>query len=198
MNKVITISRQFGSGGRTIGKKVAEILGVPCYDQEIIERVAQESGFAKEYIAEHGEYKPYGSWFGNALSSVNASIGGISNSDMLWITQRKVILDLAAQGPCVFVGRCADYILRGKADLLKVFIYADMAERAKRIVEVYGETDEAPEKRLKSKDKRRAAYYKFYTETEWGVAKHYTVCLNSGEIGLDKCAEIIVDLYKNK
>ncbi len=198
MNKIITISREFGSGGRTIGKKAAEALGIPCYDHDIIERVAEESGFAKEYIAEHGEYKTYGNWLGNAFATVNSSMGGLSNGDALWIVQRKIILDLAAQGPCVFVGRCADYILRDKAELLKVFIYANMSERAKRIVEVYGETAESPEKRLKNKDKRRAAYYKFYTDTEWGTAKNYTICLNSGEIGVDKCAEIIVDLYNKK
>ncbi len=196
MNKIITISRQFGSGGRTIGKQVAASLGIPVYDKDIIEKTAEKSGFAREYIAEHGEYKSAGQWVGNILAASN-SVGGISNGDLIWVTQRKIILDIAKEESCVIVGRCADYILEGQADLLKVFVYADKKFRAKRIVEEYGESSVAPEKRLKSKDKKRAAYYKYYTEMEWGDVKNYTISLNSGEIGIDKCSEILVDLYKN-
>ncbi len=198
MNKIITISREFGSGGRTIGRRVAEILGIPCYDQEIIEQVADESGFAKDYVEEYGEYKSSGGWLSDAFSVANSTLGGMSNSDVLWVTQRKVILDLAQKGPCVFVGRCADYILENKAELIKVFIHSDLECRSKRIVEMYGENSVTPEKRLKVKDKRRAAYYRFYTETEWGLAKNYTLCLNSGEIGIENCANIIANLYKTE
>ena len=141
-NRVITISREFGSGGRTVGKQTAKLLGIPCYDQEVIEKVAQESGFAKEYIKERGEYTPYGGWFAQALTGRSAR--GTSPQDDLWVIQRNVILDLAQKGSCVIVGRCADYILRDEADLLKAFIYADMEKRADRIVRLYGETEEAP------------------------------------------------------
>ena len=192
-NRVITISREFGSGGRTVGKKTAELLGIPCYDQEVIEKVAQESGFAKEFIKERGEYTPYGGWFAQAFADRSAS--GTSTQDYLWVIQRKVILDLAQKGSCVIVGRCADYILRDEADLLKVFIYADMDKRADRIVRLYGETSEAPVKRLKDKDKRRAAYYNFYTDTQWGSVHSYHISLDSGALGIDKCAEIISGLY---
>ncbi len=190
--RVITISREFGSGGRTVGKQTAKLLNIPCYDQEVIEKVAAESGFAKEYIKERGEYSPYGGWFAQALTGRSAQ--GTSPQDELWVIQRKVILELA-QKPCVIVGRCADYILRDEADLLKAFIYADMEKRADRIVRLYGETDEAPIKRLKDKDKRRAAYYNFYTDTQWGSVHSYHISLDSGALGIDKCAEILAGLY---
>ena len=190
--RVITISREFGSGGRTVGKQTAKLLGIPCYDQEVIEKVAQESGFAKEYIKERGEYTPYGGWFAQALTGRSAR--GTSPQDDLWVIQRKVILELA-QNPCVIVGRCADYILRDEADLLKALIYADMEKRADRIVRLYGETEEAPIKRLKDKDKRRAAYYNFYTDTQWGSVHSYHISLDSGALGIDKCAEILAGLY---
>lgn len=194
MSKIITISRQFGSGGRTIGKEVAAKLGIPCYDGELIEKVAEESGFAKDYIAEQGEYSAHRTWFGRALSAAGGS-GGLSNQDIIWIAQRKVILDLAGKGPCVIVGRCADYILKDKYELLTVFIHASDESRAERIVRLYGESNEKPEKRLKDKDKRRSAYYKYYTETEWGIAKNYDISLDSGKFGLEKCVELITMLY---
>jgi len=193
MNRVITISRQFGSGGRTIGRQVAEKLGIPCYDQELIEQLAEKSGFTKEYIKERSEYTERGGWLANALSGRAA--GGMTNQDHIWVAQRELILELAAKGPCVMVGRCADYILRGQADCLNVFIHASMENRAERIVKIYGERDDAPEKRLRDKDKRRKAYYQFYTDTEWGRAENYHVALDSGALGIDKCVELIMSLY---
>ena len=193
MNRVITISRQFGSGGRTIGRQVAEKLGIPCYDQELIEQLAEKSGFTKEYIKEHSEYTERGGWLANALSGRAA--GGMTNQDHIWVAQRELILELADKGPCVMVGRCADYILQGQADCLNVFIHASMENRAERIVTMYGERDDAPEKRLRDKDKRRKAYYQFYTDTEWGRAENYHVALDSGALGIEKCVELIVNLY---
>lgn len=193
MNRVITISRQFGSGGRTIGRQVAEKLGIPCYDQELIEQLAEKSGFTKEYIKERSEYTERGGWLANALSGRAA--GGMTNQDHIWIAQRELILELAAKGPCVMVGRCADYILQGQADCLNVFVHASMENRAERIVKMYGERDDAPEKRLRDKDKRRKAYYQFYTDTEWGRAENYHISLDSGALGIDKCVELIVSLY---
>lgn len=111
--------------------------------------------------------------------------GGPSNADYLWKIQYQIITDLAEKGPCVIVGRCADYILRDKADCLRVFIHADMDFRAKRIVEVYGEREESPQQRLKDKDKRRAAYYRFYTDLKWGSAQNYDITLNSATLGIE-------------
>lgn len=190
-NRIITISREFGSGGRTIGRKVAEKLGIPCYDAELIQKIAQESGFTENYIKEAGEYAP-GGFLASALS--NRAFGP-TNEDYLWNIQYQVITDLAEKESCVIVGRCADYILKDKADCLTVFIHADMDFRANRIVSVYGEREESPEQRLKDKDKRRAAYHRFYTNMKWGRAQNYHLCLDSGVLGIDKCVETICDLY---
>lgn len=195
-NRVITISREFGSGGRTIGKEAAAKLGIPCYDAELIEKIAEESGFTKEYIKDKGEYAAYGSRFANAFAS--RSFDGSSPQDYLWTVQRNVILKLAQEGPCVIVGRCADYILEDEADCLKVFIHASMEKRAERIVQVYGERKESPEKRLKEKDKRRKAYHQFYTDKEWGKAQNYHITLDSGELGIERCVQIIAELYERK
>ena len=190
-NRVITISREFGSGGRTIGKKVAEHLDIPCYDAEIIQEMVKETGFTPEYVKEAGEYTP-----GNFLSSAFSNrLFGPTNEDILWEHQYKVITELAQKGPCVIVGRCADYILQDKADCLKVFIHADMDFRARRIVEVYGEREQSPEERLRDKDKRRAAYHRFYTDMKWGYAQNYHLTLNSGVLGIDQCVNIITSLY---
>lgn len=190
-NRIITISREFGSGGRTIGKETAAKLGVPCYDQELIEKLAEESGFDPAYIQEQGEYAPYSGWL-NALAGRS---NGLTNQDQLWVLQRKIILELAEKGPCVIVGRCADFILREEADCLTVFIHAEMEKRAERIVKVYGERSETPEKRLRDKDKRRASYYQFYTDMTWGDARHYDLALDSGRLGIDKCVSTLVSLY---
>ena len=152
---------------------------------------AQETGFAPAYVKEAGEYAP-GSFLSSAFSN---RMFGPTNEDILWEHQYKVITDLAAKGPCVIVGRCADYILQGTADCLKVFIHADLAFRAHRIVEVYGQREQSPEERLRDKDKRRAAYHRFYTDMKWGYAQNYHLTLDSGVIGIDRCADIIAQLY---
>ena len=190
-NRVITISREFGSGGRTIGKLVAEKLGIPCYDAELIEKIAEQSGYSAEYIKQEVEYGT-----GGRLSAVFADrSAGLTNQDKMFSIQSRIIEELVNKGPCVIVGRCADFVLRDKADCLNVFIHASMEKRAERIVKEYGERAESPEKRLKEKDKRRAAYHRFYTDMKWGHAQNYHVCLDSGEFGIEKCAEIIVQLY---
>lgn len=190
-NRVITISREFGSGGRTIGRKVAEKLGIPCYDAMLIQKIAEESGYAADYIREEGEYAT-GGWLSTVFSDRTT---GLTNQDKLWTIQSRVITELAEKDSCVIVGRCADYILRDKADCLNVFIHASLEKRAERIVKEYGEREETPEQRLKDKDKRRAAYHRFYTNMKWGHAQNYHICLDSGELGIDKCVEIISQLY---
>lgn len=190
-NRIITISREFGSGGRTIGKKVAEELGISCYDSELIQKIAKESGFDEHYIQDAGEYASSGSF----LATLSNRAFGPTNEDYLWEIQYRIITDLAEKESCVIVGRCADYILRDKADCLKVFIHADMEFRAKRIVQEYGERDISAEQRLKEKDKRRAAYHRFYTDMKWGHAQNYDITLNSGTLGIDRCIKIIKELY---
>lgn len=188
---IITISREFGSGGRTIGKAVAQKLGIPCYDAELITEMAKQSGFAEDYVREAGEYAP-----GGLLNSMFTSrAGGPTNEDILWQIQCNMVAQLAKKGPCVIVGRCGDYILRDRPDVLKVFVHADMAFRAKRIVEVYGQREESPEQRLKDKDKRRSTYYRFYTGRKWGQLDTYDLMLNSGVLGIEKCTELICTIF---
>ena len=188
---IITISRKFGSGGRTIGKAVARKLGIPCYDAELITEMAKQSGFAEDYVREAGEYAP-----GGLLNSMFTSrAGGPTNEDILWQIQCNIVAQLAKKGPCVIVGRCGDYILRDRPDVLKVFVHADMAFRAKRIVEVYGQREESPEQRLKDKDKRRSTYYRFYTGRKWGQLDTYDLMLNSGVLGIEKCTELICTIF---
>ncbi len=188
---IITISREFGSGGRTIGKAVARKLGIPCYDAELITEMAKQSGFAEDYVREAGEYAP-----GGLLNSMFTSrAGGPTNEDILWQIQCNMVAQLAKKGPCVIVGRCGDYILRDRPDVLKVFVHADMAFRAKRIVEVYGQREESPEQRLKDKDKRRSTYYRFYTGRKWGQLDTYDLMLNSGVLGIEKCTELICTIF---
>ena len=197
--KIITISRAFGSGGRTIGKAVAEKLGIPCYDKELVDKVAEESGFHADFIEEAGEYAPVtNSFLFNIAVSSNpmSMMHSMSMADQLFVCQSNVIRKLADEGPCVIIGRCADYILRDRKDCLHVFIHSDMEHRAERIVERYGETKQTPKKRLTDKDNKRRVYYKHYTNRNWGEAQNYHLSLNSGLIGVDKCVDIIVDIAK--
>ena len=192
-NRIVTISRQFGSGGRTVGKQLAARLGIPCYDQELIEKLAQASGFTPEMVAKQ-EASPYSSHWAFALSE--GQFMGASIQDQLWQLQRKIILELAEKESCVIVGRCADVILKDHADCLTAFIHAKKEKRAKRIVEVYGETNVEIEKRIRDKDKRRAVYYEFYTGQTWGLAENFHVALDSGELGIERCVDILADLYQ--
>lgn len=195
--KIITISREFGSGGRSIGKAVAEKLGYDYYDSELAQRVAQETGFSAEYIADAGEYAPGKSMLSYAFASGTPHAGtSMSATDYLWAAQCRIIKELAEKGNCVIVGRCADYILKDRADCLNVFIYADKAYKAKRIVELYGVTDKSPEKRLNDKDTKRKVNYKYFTGREWGNTENYHICLNSARFGQEICADIIADLAK--
>ena len=187
--KVITISRQFGSGGRTIGKELAERLGVPCYDQELIEMFANKSGFSAQHIAELNEESTKGGILPGRESRVERSL-----QYSLWQKQRDVILELAEKEPCVIVGRCADFILRDREDTLRVYIHADNEKRAKRIVEVYGEREDAPMKRINDKDKRRESYYESFTTNKWGDAENYHITLDSGELGIDTCVKLLKGL----
>lgn len=193
-NRIVTISREFGSGGRTVGKLLAQELGIPCYDSELIQKIAEKSGFTENYVRKADESASSGF----LASAFSTRAFGPTNEDYLWEVQRKVILELAEKESCVIVGRCADYILRETADCLTVFIHASMEYRMNRIVEVYGEREESPEQRVKEKDKRRAAYHRFYTNMKWGYAKNYQVCLDSGALGIENCVDILKRLYEKK
>lgn len=193
--KIITISREFGSGGRTIGRMIADRLGIPFYDKELVDQVALESGFAPKFVEEHGEHSPGTSLFSYAFApqGVPGIMNGLSTADFLWNVQCSVILQLADKGACVIVGRNADYILKDREDSLHVFLYADMDFRADRIVRLYGESEKSPENRLQEKDKRRRVNYQHYTGRTWGMSQNYDICLNTGVLGIEQCVDIIVN-----
>ena len=197
--KIITISREFGSGGHTMGRKIAEKLGIPFYDKELVDQIAVESGFAPKFVEEHGEHSPTGSFFSYAFApqGVPGIMNGLSTADFLWNIQCNVILQLADQGPCVIVGRNADYILKDRADALHVYVFADVPYRAERIVRLYGESEKSPEQRLAEKDKRRRVNYQHYTGRTWGMAQNYDLCLDTGVLGEDYCADIVVNAVLN-
>lgn len=195
--QIITISRQFGSGGRTIAKQLAERLGYDYYDKEIIDSVAVESGFSKEYIEKRGEEAPGKTTFSYGFESqgVPGIMNGISSLDFIWSIQRQVICNIADSGkPSVIVGRSSNYILRDRDDVLNAYICADLGFRMDRIVCLYGESEVKPEKRINDKDKKRAANHKHYTGENWGLSENYDVCLNSSKLGLDSCVDIIYDI----
>lgn len=191
---VITVSREFGSGGRSIGKELAKRLGWDYYDKELVKQVAEQTGFSPDFIEERGEFAGTGSIFSYALSGrgTPGAMNGMSAADFLWCMQRDVIVKLAEKGHCVIVGRCADYILRQREDCFHIFVHAPMAARADRIVRLYGESERSPEQRLQEKDKRRRVNYKHYTGREWGMSQNYHLCIDSSVLGVEHCADLIL------
>lgn len=196
MLPVITISREYGSAGHSIGEMAAQRLGIPFYDSAILDHVAEQSGFTKEIIAEQGEYvERHKLWSGFSFT------GGIyfeDPQDQIFRIQCEMVRRLASEGPCVIVGRCADYILKGHCDILNVFIHSDYPYREKRLREVYHETPEDMRKYLKQRDRNRATYYKYYTDHEWGDFRNYNLDLDSGYLGLEQCVDIIVSAAQRR
>ena len=192
--KIITISREFGSGGRFIGEEVAKKLGFACYDKNIIGQIAEKSGLAPEYIRESAELSPKKGLFAYAFAG--RDITGKSVEDLVYETQRKVILELTEKESCVIIGRNADFILKDRDDVLNVFIYGDLPEKVERICRLYHVSEQEAIRMMTDIDKRRMTNYNFYTEQKWGKASNYTVCLNSSRIGYERCEEIIVGCVK--
>ena len=190
--RIITISRQFGSGGHSIAKAAAERMGIAFYDNQLITEVARQSGLSEEFIRENEEYASHSNSFLYQLAMSTAGTYGYpSVYQKLYEAQTKVIQDIADKEPCIIVGRCADYILRDREDCLHVFIHAGNEHRAKRILEKYGTTDKTISQRIKDKDNRRRNYYRFHTDREWGVAANYSLALDSGVLGEALCVDII-------
>ena len=192
--RIITISREFGSGGRFIGEKVAKKLEIAYYDKNIISQIAEKSGLSPEYIQENAELSPKKGLFAYAFSG--RDITGKSVEDMVYETQRNIILGLAEKEPCVIIGRNADYILKDWDDVLNVFIHGDMPEKIKRITGLYNVKEKEAVKMMADTDKRRRTNYNFYTDQNWGKASNYTLCLNSSQLGYDRCEMIIMECVK--
>ena len=192
--RIITISREFGSGGRFIGEEVAKKLGIAYYDKNIIGQIAEKSGLSPEYIQENAELSPKKGLFAYAFSG--RDITGKSVEDMVYEVQRNIILELAEKEPCVIIGRNADYILKDRDDVLNVFIHGDMLEKIKRITGLYNVEEKEAVKMMADTDKRRRTNYNFYTDQNWGKASNYTLCLNSSQLGYDRCEMIIMECVK--
>ena len=189
--RIITISREFGSGGRFIGEEVAKKLGIAYYGKNIINEIAEKSGLSPEYIQENAELSPKKGLFAYAFAG--RDITGKSVEDMVYEAQRKVILELADKESCVIIGRNADYILKDRDDVLNVFIHGDTPEKIQRITRLYNVEEQKAVKMMADTDKRRMANYNFYTDQKWGKASNYTLCLNSSKLGYDRCEKIIME-----
>lgn len=189
--RIITISREFGSGGRFIGEEVAKKLGIAYYDKNIINDIAEKSGLSPEYVQKNAELSPKKGLFAYAFAG--RDITGKSVEDMVYEAQRKVILELAEKESCVIIGRNADYILKDRDNVLNVFIHGDTQEKIQRITRLYKVEEQKAVKMMVDIDKRRMANYNFYTDQKWGEASNYTLCLNSSKLGYDRCEKIIME-----
>ena len=192
--RIITISREFGSGGRFIGEEVAKKLGIAYYDKEMIGQIAEQAGLSSEYVRENAELSPKKGWFAYAFSG--RDITGKSVEDMVYEAQRKVIMEIAEKENCVIIGRNADFILKDRKDVLNVFIHGSIPEKVRRICSLYNVTEVDAIKMINDIDKRRRTNYNFYTEQKWGMAENYTMSLNSSVLGYDLWQKIIIDCAK--
>ena len=196
MNKVITISREYGSGGREIGEKLAKELGVPFYDNELITRAAKASGFAESAFA-NAETKATNSLLYSIAMGMSAygshEVGytSLSLDDRIFIAQSEVIRNLAKEGPCVIVGRCADYILKDMDNVINVFIWADMKYRVHRATTMYDLPVNKAEENIRKADKRRANYYNYHANEKWGKAENYHISIRSDIVGMDTSVDIL-------
>ena len=192
--RIITISREFGSGGRFIGEEVAKKLGIAYYDKNIINDIAEKSGLSPEYVQKNAELSPKKGLFAYAFAG--RDVTGKSVEDLVYEAQRKVILELAEKEPCVIIGRNADYILKDRDDVLNVFIHGGTPEKIQRITRLYNVEEQKAVKMMVDIDKRRMVNYNFYTNQKWGKADNYTLCLNSSQLGYDRCEKIIMECSK--
>ena len=199
MKTVLTISRQFGSGGRLIGKMLAEKLGIPFYDKEIIDRAAKISGFASEFIEDNeqrmkgiGSFAMTWTWGGGVWNSLE------NFESRIYAAEAEAIEGVAKEGACVIVGRCADSILKGKYPCFNVFIHGHIEDRVQRVLKYYRlETDEKKAAKLiASTDRQRARHYRYFTDSEWGDPGNYHICLDSAAIGVEKSVEILANAYQ--
>lgn len=201
MKTVITIGRQFGSGGKSIGQKLAEHYGIGFYDKELIARVAKDSGFCEEIIEQHDE-RPTNSFLYNLVMDTysfgynTSSFVGMPISQKVFLAQFDTIKEIAKEGPAVFIGRCADNALADFQNVLNIFIHADKEFRISRIMseEQYGKPADRQKAQdlMQKMDKQRQSYYNYYSAEKWGVAKTYDLCINSARLGIDGTADLLI------
>ncbi len=189
---VITISREYGSGGRYVGKLVADTLGIKLYDKEFITRLASETGMSESYIEKNEQKR-------NVLEALNNGYyAGLSGSDELFIKEVELIKKIAQNESCVIIGRCADFILKDNKDVINVFLYSSMEDKIKRATTIYGIDDKKAKKEINKVNKLRKTHYKHYTGREWGIPNNYDICINSDKYGVEKTADIICDIINSK
>ncbi|MGN1172103.1 MAG: AAA family ATPase [Lachnospiraceae bacterium] len=202
MNTVITIGRQFGSAGREIGEKIADYFGIKCYDKELLSRAAKESGFCQEMLENHDE-RPTNSFLYNlVMDTYSFGYNASSFVDMpishkVFLAQFDTIKKIAEEGPCVIVGRCADYALSDFQNCIHLFIYADEATRMKRISEKYNLSEQKAKEMIIKKDKQRQSYYNYYSSKKWGRADSYDLCINSSILGVDGTVKLITQYIQD-
>ena len=196
-NLIITIGREYGTGGREIGQKLALRLGIPFYDRELITRAAKKTGF-DEKLFEQLDKRATNSFLYSLTMFGSVGLNGMSLTDQLYLAQSNVIREMAEESSCVIVGRCADYVLREQSGVTSVFIYADMNDRIRRLMETRKITRDEAITLIKKNDKSRRNYYECYTGKRWGAGASYDVTLNSAELGLDTCVDLICHLYERK
>lgn len=201
--KIITISREYGSGGRQIGYMTAKKLGMEFYDKELIDAAAKEIGFPPDLIADREQRLTNSLLYNFAMGTLygmsyprEPKISELPLTEQIFVAQKKAILEASKEGSCVFIGRCADYILKSRPDVLRVFVYADREVRKRRAVETYGVLQENIDEFLYQSDKRRRIHYENFTNQKWGSRENYDLMLNSGDLGLDKCVEILCEALK--
>lgn len=198
--KVITISREFGTGARTIGQKLAEELGFAYYDRAIIQMAAEKSGLSPDFIAKNEE-KANNNFLFNIATSAYISSGinlqyTVPVNDRAFIAQSDVIREVASKGNCVIIGRCANYVLNDHPDLMRVFVRAEKSDRIARCIEEYGYDPKTVEAELNKIDKGRASYYKYYTGSAWKDMDNYDVCINTSKADVDRSVKALADLAK--
>ena len=199
MHKIITISREFGSGGRELGKRLAEELGIPCYDHQIIEMIAKENGFDERYVANVSEKSieaAYPMTIGHRFAMPSMEI--MEQPIRVAAAQRQIIENFAKQGDCVIVGRCADYILREHPRCVNIFVSASREDRIERLVRTRRLTPEAAEQLMDSTDEKRADYYNYYSNRTWGAAATYHLCIDSSVLGIDGTAAFAEEFIRKK
>lgn len=201
--KIITISREYGSGGRQIGQIVAKQLGIEFCDKELIDAAAKEIGFPAEIVAEKEQRLTNSLLYNFAMGALygiayprEPKTSELPLTEQIYQAQKKAIEEAAKRGSCIFLGRCADYILRNRPDVLRVFVYADRDIRKRRAIEEYGEPEESIDEFMYQTDKRRRIYYENYTNQRWGARENYDLMMNSGRLGIESCVSLILGAVK--
>lgn len=191
MKSIITISRQYGSGGRFIAKKLAERLGIPFYDNEIITMAAKESGYAENIFEKAEQISTHSLLYSLSMFGTAAGVYGLPLSDKVYLVQSDIIKKCADKGSCVIVGRCSDYVLRDYDNVINLYIYSDAEHKKARAVKYYGIDEKNAASEIEHKDKKRATYYNYYTSQRWGDAENYHLSLNSDSIGIDSAVDVL-------